>query len=223
VEPEKKTEKNAARSWLALAGFMSVYVMLAVIVFDASRSLTFTFSFFRVSSLADAYSKALYYLPVFAFYALSLSWPVMAGVSLQGLFAWKKPGAHFYAALALCLGYVVISLALTNHGLRGPAFWPPLLVLSLLNAVGEEIFYRGALYGLLEKTVRTLPAVIGVQAVLYGLVHIPLGSPLVALYAFFFGLLAGWIRFREGGLSACIALHLVVDVSALGQGFLRMY
>ena len=219
----KKCDRHVVCAWLCLTGFLFVYASASCVIFHASGVFNFSFSFFRTASIGDAYFKSAAYLPVLLFYSLSPAWMVLSEIPVSGLFKWKKPGPFFYIGLAAGVTYVIVTFVQVRYRLKGPEYWPPLALLSLFNSFGEEVFYRGALYGLLERTVKRKPAVVFFQAVLYGLIHIPLGNSEVAVLAFFFGLLLGIVRYRENSITPCVIVHFIVDLSAIGQSFLQFY
>ena len=97
----------------------------------------------------------------------------------------------------------------------------PLLVLVIggvgfvaINAVAEEIAYRGFAY---EAAINTLPpvAAIAVQGAAFGAVHIagfPAGLLGVAL-ATAYGVSLGALRYMTGGMSLPILVHIAADAT----------
>ena len=99
-----------------------------------------------------------------------------------------------------------------------PGFWGFLVVILLtspLQAIAEEVFFRGYLMQALGSLVAQPWFGVVVSAVVFALLHGVQNPPLfVARLAF--GLLAGVLVWRTGGLEAGIAAHIVNNVCAYG-------
>ncbi len=130
--------------------------------------------------------------------------------------------------LVVCLGVavVVLNAALWASFVLGkPDFGPAqpgwlgflvvLLLTSPLQAIAEEVFFRGYLLQAIgSATGKAWMGIVG-TALLFALFH---GTQNPALFAhrFAFGLLAGWLVLRTGGLEAGIAAHIVNNLFAFG-------
>ncbi|MGV8845407.1 CPBP family intramembrane glutamic endopeptidase [Tessaracoccus sp.] len=130
--------------------------------------------------------------------------------------------------LVVCVGVavVVLNAALWASFVLGmPSFGPPqagwvwfllvLLLTSPLQAVAEEVFFRGYLLQAIGSASGRAWVGIVATALLFAFFH---GSQSPALFAhrFVFGLLAGWLVLRTGGLEAGIAAHVVNNLFAFG-------
>lgn len=92
-----------------------------------------------------------------------------------------------------------------------PLVWALIVIrVAALTGLGEELLFRGALYGWLRRRL-PVPTVIAVTSVLFALEHAyyPVLIPLVLS----FGLAAGWVRHRTGTVGATIGMHIAVDLS----------
>ncbi len=89
------------------------------------------------------------------------------------------------------------------------------LLTTPLQAAGEEYLFRG--YGLqaVGALVRNRWLAILVTALLFALAHGAQNFPLF-FDRFAFGLIAGWLVIRTGGLEAAIALHILNNFLAFG-------
>jgi membrane protease YdiL (CAAX protease family) len=125
-----------------------------------------------------------------------------------------------------CLGIAVVSLngvlllsTLVDEPLRfspQPGFWVFLVVIVLtspLQAVAEEVFFRGYLMQALGSLVAQPWFGVVVSAIVFALLHGLQNPPLFAA-RLAFGLLAGVLVWRTGGLEAAIAAHIVNNVFA---------
>jgi membrane protease YdiL (CAAX protease family) len=113
----------------------------------------------------------------------------------------------------------VIGLAVSAGPERGGwVGWDRFLPLALavvlvipLQASAEEFAFRGTLMQALGAWLRWPWVPIAITGVLFGLVHaLPLEG-FVAITTF--GLVAGWLTIRTGGLEAAIALHVLNNVT----------
>jgi len=97
-----------------------------------------------------------------------------------------------------------------------PALLLPLACLgfAIVNAIIEELIWRGILWDMLAKVTSNAPLVIGLQAVSFGLFHIhgfPRGAIGVAM-ATVYGMFLGVIRHRTQGLGAVVVTHVFADI-----------
>ncbi|RMB58957.1 CPBP family intramembrane metalloprotease [Tessaracoccus antarcticus] len=138
-----------------------------------------------------------------------------------------QPGWRMrYLVVCLGLAAVVLNAALwASFVLGAPDFGPPqpgwltfllvLLITSPLQAVAEEVFFRGYLLQAIGSASGRAWVGIVATALLFAFFH---GSQSPALFAhrFVFGLLAGWLVLRTGGLEAGIAAHIINNLFAFG-------
>lgn len=80
--------------------------------------------------------------------------------------------------------------------------------------VGEELVWRGAVYGALVRRFDTRTAVVA-GTLVYAAAHAPVGSPLLVLTAFACGLVWSLLRAATGSLVATLAAHVVWDALVL--------
>ena len=128
--------------------------------------------------------------------------------------------------LLVCAGIALISLNgallvsrlgadLPDFGAQ-PGFWGFLVVIVLtspLQAAAEEIFFRGYLMQALGSLVAQPWFGVVVSSVVFALLHGTQNLPLF-VNRLAFGLLAGVLVWRTGGLEAGIAAHVVNNVCA---------
>lgn len=136
---------------------------------------------------------------------------------------WAAPRWRYLLACVL-VSAVVFAAYVATLPLRGqplvlhpqPGFWAFFVVIVLtspLQAIAEEIFFRGYLLQAFGGFARSpWPGVVG-SALVFALFH---GAQNVPLFAsrFVFGLLAAWLVVRTGGLEAGIAAHVVNNLFA---------
>lgn len=90
-----------------------------------------------------------------------------------------------------------------------------MLLTTPLQAAAEEYFFRGYLMQSLGSMIRSPWFGILTSAAVFTLFH-GLQSPALILDRFAFGVLAGWLVVRTGGLEAGIAAHVANNVSSFG-------
>lgn len=121
------------------------------------------------------------------------------------------------AGVSLWLWWSVMQPDLSAQLAMVPTWpWPWLLlaglVFSAINALLEELLFRGLLQGALQATMRPWAAIV-IQGLLFGLVHwhgFPQG-PLGALMAGTWAVGLGWMRHAYGGLLTPYIAHIAAD------------
>ncbi|WP_282005380.1 CPBP family intramembrane glutamic endopeptidase [Propioniciclava sinopodophylli] len=143
--------------------------------------------------------------------------------SVSGHIRWR------WFFLTLALGFAALWLVLLVQNLTMPggpnwaitpqagALWFILvmLVTTPIQAAAEEYFFRGYLMQSLGSLVASPWFGIVVSAAVFTLFHASTNLALV-LDRFAFGVLAGWLVVRTGGLEAAIGAHIANNVSAFG-------
>lgn len=137
-----------------------------------------------------------------------------------------KPGFRWgYLVVSMGIALVVLNvvLALSHWGQAAAvnpqpdfaAFVVVILVTSPLQAAAEEFFFRGYLLQALGSLVkaRTPWFAVVASALVFALFHGTQNVPLF-LDRFGFGVLAGFLVWRTGGLEAAIGAHIVNNVLA---------
>jgi membrane protease YdiL (CAAX protease family) len=112
--------------------------------------------------------------------------------------------------IPLALGSTDVTLA------PQPGFWGFLVVIVLtspLQAAAEEIFFRGYLMQALGRLVAHPAFGVVVSALIFALMH-GVQNPALFLNRLGFGLLAGVLVWRTGGLEAGIGAHVVNNICA---------
>ncbi len=189
----------------------------------------------ELGELAEAFLTIGALLPVVL---LAARWiqrrPAGTLSSVAGRLRWRwlltcLPVAFVAIAVFLALATAVASLTGEDAGLDDPlAGWGPFalstLVLILVvppQAAAEEYVTRGWLMQGLGVWFRAAWVPIAVQAVLFAALH-GWGTPWGFADLVVFGVIAGWLTVRTGGLEAAIALHLmnnlVSSVAAAAYG-----
>ena len=120
------------------------------------------------------------------------------------------------------LGLIVSFLQHVLHvsspqGFEAFAFWQTVLLFWIGASVQEETIFRGLIQGIVGRKLGgasiggSLSAAAVIVAVLFAIVHIPMGIFTVGA-AFFVGLLAGELRVRSASLIPAIIVHALVNI-----------
>ncbi len=145
---------------------------------------------------------------------------------------WLRVGSIDRTSVLLGLGFVLLSSSalvlwtwIFQPDLSGPlarveGLHPALLLLGGLafasvNALAEEVLWRGVMMEGLQTAIGPVVVVLGVQALSFGLMHIrgfPSGWVGVGLAAIY-GLMMGLIRTRSDGLLAPWLTHVFADAT----------
>ncbi len=141
--------------------------------------------------------------------------------SVLGRLRWR------WFALCLAVGFASLWLVLLAQNLLAPdgptwaitpqagaaTFIAVMLLTTPIQAAAEEYFFRGYLMQSLGSMVRSPWFGIIISAAVFTLFHTSTNLALVA-DRFVFGILAGWLVVRTGGLEAAIGAHIANNVSA---------
>lgn len=177
-----------------------------------------------VNSVPETYGRILVYLPVFVLQTLAILFLVKLRIPIAPSFS-LNPKRLLNPFFFICiLGSAAYSIALfyvTTKSIRGIPFWPPVIILSLMNAFAEEVFFRLAFLTLLYNAVRKLWISNIGQALLYSIVHLAVGGPLFCLYSFVYGLVLGMVREKTQSVIPCMLCHFIIDIGVIGFPILQ--
>lgn len=222
-EPAAQTAADTLQRYFAMIGILSALILISFLIHYVTREIrVWPWPIQPVTSLADAYSRIWYYLPVMLVPAGCLLWMRRSGMQIWPWFKWNRFSYTFFIALAMSLYHCIDLLVLRQAPLRGAAFWPPVLILSALNAVTEEIMYRLALYRMLRRIDVTGWVANVVQALVYSLIHFMIAGAWLGIFSFIYGLVLGVIVQRSKSITPAIVVHFIVDLGAIGYPLLRL-
>jgi membrane protease YdiL (CAAX protease family) len=223
------------RSVLGTVFGVSMFVLLTSVVSRALVTLSWALS-------APDYSYADYYREAFSFERpagmvatnlgiatlIPIAWLLMMGVhqvrprwlsSVQPRIRWRYLLGCLLIAVVGLNGVLLLSALVDGEPLRfspQAGFWGFLVVIVLtspLQAIAEEVFFRGYLMQALGSLVAQPWFGVVVSAVVFALLH-GLQNPALFAARLAFGLLAGVLVWKTGGLEAGIAVHIVNNVFA---------
>lgn len=120
--------------------------------------------------------------------------PLLVGAALGGVFVLGALVIREVPFLDSQVG------AVTAYADRGSG--PLVLVVALVTGVGEELFFRGAIYSRIPAS-----PVVG-STLVYALVTVATGNAALVVAAVLLGLVAGWVRRTSGGVLAPAVTHM---------------
>ena len=118
-----------------------------------------------------------------------------------------------YPLFARILPFIATDTAQLYAAFRAPSFVVASVALVPV-IVGEELVWRGVVQASLVERLGSWRGV-ALAAVVYALVHAPLGSPVLVAVAFFCGLAWGTLRATTSSLVPTLVAHLLWDVLVL--------
>jgi uncharacterized protein len=121
---------------------------------------------------------------------------------------------------ALLIWYTVVHPNIADLASKIPRVHPLLLLVigslfSITNAICEECVWRGMIFNALARTKLPVAAVVGVQAISFGVAHwqgFPRGLSGIGL-ASIYGVIIGYVRQQANGLGAPIVAHVLADAA----------
>jgi membrane protease YdiL (CAAX protease family) len=175
-----------------------------------------------VATLADAYARLFYYMPVVVIAVSALAWMKKNGEPIRPWFNRGRISVVFAIALLASIYYSFELLVLKGHTLRGGAFWPPVIMLSVMNAFCEESMYRLALYRAIIRAGYSGWVALIVQSVVYSLIHFMVVGAVLGLFSLIYGFVLGLMVHRSKSVSYAMVCHFIIDIGCIGMPLLRM-
>jgi membrane protease YdiL (CAAX protease family) len=136
---------------------------------------------------------------------------VLLGVLVGGLMA--AATYLLYPLLTRVFPFIATDTAKLYAAFRAPSLVVAAVALVPV-IVGEELVWRGVVQASLVERLGTSKGV-AVAAVIYGLVHVPLGSPVLVAAALGCGLVWGALRATTGSLVPTLVSHLLWNALVL--------
>jgi len=121
--------------------------------------------------------------------------PILLGLILGALFV---AGGLVLRHVPLLAGYITDVLSYARYGLL-----PVVAVITIVNGIAEELFFRGALFAAIGVRYPVL-----ISTVVYALATVAGGNPVLVAAAAILGTVVGLQRRAGGGVLAPILTHL---------------
>ncbi len=127
--------------------------------------------------------------------------PVLSGLALAGVFV--------VGALAVREIPVLADQVRSVTGYAAEGSLPLLVLITILNGIAEELFFRGALYAAIRRHM------VAATAIVYALTTATTGNVMLIFAAMLLGIVVGLERRASGGILAPILTHLTWSVTML--------
>ncbi len=213
----KENELSLKKRYLAsLIGCVITYFIVILIANVLLSSGIIKWPFRGIQSAADLYGVIGDYSPVMIVAAVLLLWLRNTRESVMQYFVWKRPSGIFILTLVLSAAYAVYMLMRADLKEHSFSLWIPIIILSAINALSEEIIYRVAFYRLLRGVIGGVHMANAIQSGFYSIVHWYIGGGEFAALSFIYGLLLGYIVKRDDSVLPAIICHFVIDIAFIG-------
>ncbi len=217
------------KNWLFLFSFIALFVAALIILDHLFKKGIIPWPFHDTGSLREAYGMVKGYAWFLGFSVLAMAWLLPQSLPVKEYFRIKIFSLPFFAGMVLSCGYSFYILAFSLYRFRGCEYWPPVALLSLENAIMEEIVFRlvllvllkNALSGMHSKAAAVLPVII--QALFYAGMHFFIWENIwFGAIAFLYGIVLGIIMEKNKSVIPCIICHFCVDIGAIGLPVLAL-
>lgn len=223
----------AVLSFTLFAPLIGQVIAAAAVAVDHDGS--FADAFKQAVELKPVTWQGLLYLNLLLAGLIPMMWAIVTAVhqvsarwltSVQPGIRWR----FFWACFGLAVVAIFVQLVLSTFlpGVENSFSGSPntvtgslvamalvVLLTTPLQAMGEEYFFRGYLVQAFGALTRRPWVAVVVTSLLFALAHGVQNAPLF-LDRFVFGLMAGYVVVRTGGLEAGIALHIWNNLFAFG-------
>lgn len=216
--PEMPLSRKNGRigDYISVAGFLAFFLLVTAVIAVMLKHGIIRWPFRRVPGIVETYKNVLLYSPVLFIALFSTIWLKVSRIPVLEEFKWRRFSRTFLVGLFISSGYSVYLFMSTGFSLKGSEYWPPVVMLSLLNAVSEEVFYRLVFYRLLKNVFTGSFKANLIQSLAYASVHVLIGGVQFAVFAFCYGMLLGWIMERNRSVIPCIICHFCIDIGNIG-------
>lgn len=205
------------RSWVSLFGFLICLILCVAFVAVIISNDGARWPFRRGKGIVETYQNIVIYLPILVFSVASMVWLKVGGVPVRRFFSVERFFSVLIMSVALfSAGYSVWLLASCRFEMVGFAYWPLVCILSLMNAVAEEIVYRLVCFQLVKQVLRSPVLCNIIQSLIYASVHIPIGGVRFAGMVFWYGLFLGLIVEKHRSVLPAIVCHFLIDIGIIG-------
>jgi len=154
------------------------------------------------------------------------------GLSLKKTFPFRKPTFYEILLVLLMTAVVIVPIALLvqlqqklwplpesvesfyQELMKRETVWETglkILVLAVIPAFCEELFFRGLLQGMMVSSFGKLKGIL-LTALFFAIAHV---NPWYFLYYFLLGAYLGWLRDWRGNLALCVLAHLANNLYSL--------
>ena len=201
------SEPGAMR-WLQLTNSLGVFLVPPLVLMWWSKSSPQTFLGWRGAKIAPSGWGALLIIIAGSFFTID---------ALAHLNTVLLPEAPWVENLKAQEATVKLALDILLSNMVPTTLLANALIMVVVPAVGEELFFRGAVQSLLGQKFNHHLAIVS-TALFFALGHM---QPLSVLPILFMGVVFGYLKHWTGSIWVPIGLHLINNATALGSAYLN--
>jgi len=215
----KNIDEDLNKSVL-ISGQDLVFFLGSLLLFTGAAVLLFKtnvipWPFHGSETVSGTYKRILFYFPLTVFSLLSVIWILKKDPETRNCFSWNRFSYTFFLGLLISAVYSFYLFFSCTFALKGLSFIPPALILSMLNALSEELIFRLVLFRILIALTGSWHRSNFVQAGLYAFPHFFIGGGWFFIYAAIYGLLLGGITHTNKSILPAIICHFIIDIGAV--------
>lgn len=200
----------------SLIGFLLYFSLCVAMIALLVKTGMIRWPFRRGPEITDTYQNIIIYLPVLLLGMGSLFFTKPAGIPLRHLLICRHYSIPFFAGALFSIGYSVWVFAACRFPMEGYAYWPLIVVLSIMNAATEEIVYRLVFYSLVKSVINHPLSANIIQSTLYASVHIPITGLTFSGLVFLYGLFLGHLLETHKSIIPGTICHFLIDIGVIG-------
>lgn len=194
--------------WLQLTNSLGVFLVPPLVLMWWSKSSPQAFLGWRGASITPSGWGALLLIIAGSFFTID----ALAHLNMVLL-----PEAPWVEELKAQEATVKLALDILLRDMVPTTLLANALIMVVVPAVGEELFFRGAVQGLLGQKFNHHIAIAG-TALFFALGHM---QPLSVLPILFMGMVFGYLKHWTGSIWVPIGLHFINNATALGSAYLN--
>lgn len=217
---EREIQGDNKKYDIALLGFFTVFIPFIIVATHLLTQGIIKWPFHNFQSLLDVFGGLSTYAPFILLALSSLIWLKITGIPIAQMFHWKTYSHTFVVGMIVSFGCTFFLLQRIRFGADGGGLWLAVVCFSLLNAVCEEMIFRGVLFQLLKQRIKRPMIANVIQSMCYASLHFYPAGPRLAMGAWFYGLLQGHIHERNRSLIPVIMCHVIIDIGFFGLAIL---
>jgi membrane protease YdiL (CAAX protease family) len=201
------SEPGAMR-WLQLTNSLGVFLVPPLVLMWWSKSSPQVFLGWRRARISPTEWGALLLIISGSFFTID----ALAHLNMVLL-----PEASWVEDLKAQEATVKLALDILLRDMVPTTLLANALIMVAVPAIGEELFFRGAVQGLLGQKFNHHIAIAG-SALFFALGHM---QPLSVLPILFMGMIFGYLKHWTGSIWVPIGLHFINNATALGSAYLN--
>lgn len=202
-----------------LVGFLAYWALLFAAIGWSVKSGLVVWPFFGRQTSREVYQSLLLCIPLFFLSSLALVWLKLAHRKILDFFKWRTYSHVFMICLGISIWFSMYLYSRHEVNFRQWTLWPVVLIFSICNAYAEEVIYRLVLLRLLIIKTKNKIFSVFFQSGFYAFPHYFIGGTTLAILAFLYGILLGFVALKNESVLPSIVCHFAIDIGYIGVPF----